>query len=587
MITLNVKSRDYQDYTWVSDTPVELPAIMQVFNPLDMKLFHNDTLDFTGKVVASPYRQKEHICGVLIVEGKTYGRLKDKLLYKCIPDADHLPIFYVPYEEKTNTFSKLKKNKYITFQIKEWRTKQPFGIITNTLGNVDDIEAYTGYQLLCNELNSSVKHLNSVTIRALREKLMSNLPMVYGDKVIEDRRTRPIISIDPKGCLDIDDAIGLYKTSNGQTVLSIYISNVPLMIDYLNLWSDLSDRISTIYLKDKRIQMLPSSLSDNRFSLKEGEERLAFVIDIHTAAAKSIDNVTFHTCLIRVEKNYVYEEQELLARSDYQEALKLVKYFNQYTKLNYVNRVNDSHDLIEFCMIMMNYECSKVLLQHKRGIFRCATKKETTGTKAADEKDEKDEKDEGEGEGEEDRVRDAALEKHTSDESLSVLNHILQNVAGEYCSVETVRPHELIAGGLETYVHITSPIRRLVDCINMLELQRGTFINSIEASKFLEKWLTKIPYINQQTKAIRRLQNEVELLHMYAKNKDQTYSGLVFARKTAEAPLFNYRVYIHSIKLLTSVYSVKKVNNNTLMEFTIHWFLDETKMNKKIRLQML
>ena len=60
--------------------------------------------------------------------------------------------------------------------------------------------------------------------------------MLYdGKHVIEDRRLRPIISIDPAGCLDIDDAIGLYKTGDGQTVLSIYISNVPLMINYLNL----------------------------------------------------------------------------------------------------------------------------------------------------------------------------------------------------------------------------------------------------------------------------------------------------------------------------------------------------------------
>ena len=82
-----------------------------------------------------PYVEKIDICGVLIVDGKTYGRYNDKLLYKCIPDSTNLPGFLIPYEEKNNTFSKLKVNKYITFKVKEWNDKQqhPIGIITNTI----------------------------------------------------------------------------------------------------------------------------------------------------------------------------------------------------------------------------------------------------------------------------------------------------------------------------------------------------------------------------------------------------------------------------------------------------------------------
>lgn len=570
MFTLKVKSRDYEDYEWSYDTSsiTELPANLHIFKPLDLKLFHNDTIDLTGKVINSPYRKKEDICGVLIVDGKTYGRFKDKLLYKCIPDALHLPTFLVPYEEKTNKFSKLKINKYITFQLKEWANKYPISIITNTLGDVDNIEAYTNYQLICNALNFSVKNLNTATIRALSENPMTNIPMVYdGDKnIIEDRRLRPIISIDPEGCLDIDDAIGLYKTGDGQTVLSIYISNVPLMIDYLNLWSDLSDRISTIYLNDKKIQMLPSSLSDNRFSLKEGEDRLAFVIDVHIDRP-DVD-YTLHTCLIRVEKNYAYEAGELLSRYDYQEMLKVVKHLNK--RLRYVERVNDSHELIEFCMILMNHECSKELLKKQRGIFRSATRKEIVGNTT------------------DNNLGDHEDERFNIDKLSADFKHILQNVSGEYCAVDAVKPHELIGDGLESYVHITSPIRRLVDCINMLELQRGTFINSLTANEFLAKWLNKIPYINEQNKAIRRLQNQVELLHIYTQNSSQIYSGIVFARTECSLnSLFKYKVYIQSIKLLTSVYSVKKVDNYSMMNFTVHWFLDEMKMNKKIRLQML
>jgi len=511
-----------------------------------------------------PYVEKIDICGVLIVDGKTYGRYNDKLLYKCIPDSTNLPHFLIPYEEKNNTFSKLKVNKYITFKIKEWNDKQqhPIGIITNTIGDVDSIEAYTSYQLISHELNGSIKELNNATIRALIVNPMSAMPQIYRQNYkIEDRRSYPIISIDPEGCTDIDDAIGLRKISDNETILSIYIANVPLMLEHMNLWSSLSGRISTIYLGDKKIPMLPMSLSENMFSLLQNEDRCVFSIDVHieynaSMQSKHITKYSYHTSLIRVEKNYAYEARELLIRQDYQEILKLVKYFNQesfYHHLSYVDRVQDSHDVVEFCMILMNYECSRILLKKGRGIFRSASRREIG----------------------------------SGDQQVpSEIKHIVQNVAGEYCLVNDVKPHELIAGGLDSYVHITSPIRRLVDCINMLEIQRDTYINSVESTQFLEKWLGKIDIINKKTKATRRLQNEVELLRLYEITHNQVYNGIVFAQTSTGNDMYKYKVYIPYIKLLTSVYSERDIKNYSLMDFTVHLFLDESKMSKKVRLHM-
>ena len=54
-------------------------------------------------VEASQYRSKP-IAGVLMLD-KMFGRHKNKLLYRCIPYNKNLPIFLIPYEEKTS-FSK-------------------------------------------------------------------------------------------------------------------------------------------------------------------------------------------------------------------------------------------------------------------------------------------------------------------------------------------------------------------------------------------------------------------------------------------------------------------------------------------------
>jgi exoribonuclease R len=502
-----------------------------------IKLFYNNKM------------QSISDAGVLIVDGKTYGRYKNKLLYKCIPyDAQLAPIL-VPYEEKTNTFSKLKVNKYITFQMNE--INPSLGTITNILGDVDELEAYTQYQLLAKGLNSSLKDFNSRALHenGLKQPLLSRI-------MVEDRRTRSILSIDPEGCTDIDDAIGLYKGKEGavETILSIYIANVPLVLEHLKLWSVMSERIATIYLGTKKIPMLPPILSEDQCSLKEGEERLAFALDVRiNANDNSILTYSCHTVLIKVEKNYTYEANDLLTRSDYQALLQCGRNLNK--TLGYVDQLNDSHELIEFCMILMNYECSKLLLAKQRGIFRSATKKEDT-------------------------ITDCAIVPPDC-------KYLVQSVAGEYCGVRVVKPHELMASsGLPSYVHITSPIRRLVDCLNMLELQRDIFMPSIDAHQFLKKWLDKIPFINEKNKAIRKLQNEVTLLQLYQKNHQQIYRGFVFGR-TITANFFKYKVYLPAIKLLTTVYSPKEVNNYIFADFTVHWFLDEIKMSKKIRLQML
>jgi exoribonuclease II len=62
--------------------------------------------------------------------------------------------------------------------------------------------------------------------------------------------------------------------------LSIYISNVTIWMDILNLWNSFSQRISTIYLPDKKRPMLPTILSECLCSLQENLTRIAFVMDI-------------------------------------------------------------------------------------------------------------------------------------------------------------------------------------------------------------------------------------------------------------------------------------------------------------------
>ena len=534
------------------------------------------------------------ICGVLIVDGITYGRLNNKLLYKCIPDDSSLAFSHilVPYEEKNIAFSKVKVNKYVSvsvslkvkdtdaLKVKDTTGDNPIGMLLETFGAVDDQEAYIQYKLACKNMSHGLKPLTTAVIRSSREKCLSNISAHYN---IEDRRDYPIFSIDPLGCRDIDDAMGIRLLPDGQTLLSIYISNVPLVIDYLNLWEHISDRISTVYFPHKKIPMLPVILSENMCSLLEGQERVAFVMDVYTYAG-AVKQIKLTNALIRVEKNYEYEAPDLLARLDYKKILAITKQLNQdsFHYLEYVDDVRDSHDVVEFCMIFMNHECAKKLQLQQRGIFRSATKKE---------------------------IQSSNEEDYKKVLIMPELIYMLQGVAGEYGLVDTIKPHELIGKGLKCYTHITSPIRRLVDIVNMLELQLDTCIGSVAADAFLKKWKTPqaVETINQKTKAIRRLQNDVELLHVYEKyGQDKVYSGIILGVggcRPPEPPTCGddtnileggvrgggtpNRIYIPELKLLTKLKSVKELPMYSLVECTVHLFLDEAKMGRKVRLQML
>ena len=81
-------------------TNTKLPQVQ----PLKEKFFNNDIFEFdeetnTVSLVSSPIRS-QILSGVLVTE-KTYGKYKDKFLYRCMPHDRHIPEFLVPYSIKT------------------------------------------------------------------------------------------------------------------------------------------------------------------------------------------------------------------------------------------------------------------------------------------------------------------------------------------------------------------------------------------------------------------------------------------------------------------------------------------------------
>ena len=96
---------------WTLDPNIELVD----FDPIQKKMLVNDEITVDCVNYKSKYRTMESIPGILVFSGNTYGRKNKRILYKCIPNDNKLPVFLVPYTEKNADFNKTKLNKYVLF----------------------------------------------------------------------------------------------------------------------------------------------------------------------------------------------------------------------------------------------------------------------------------------------------------------------------------------------------------------------------------------------------------------------------------------------------------------------------------------
>ena len=254
---------------------------------------------------------------------------------------------------------------------------KPIGQIVQNIGPVDILDNFYEYQLYCKSLNSSIQKLTKDTLASIKTNT-SNIDKIKELYQLEERTDVEIFSIDPQGSVDFDDAFSIKEVADnaGKYILSIYISNVTIWLDYLNLWPSMSNRISTIYLPDRKRPMLPTVLSDCLCSLQEGEKRFALTMDLHiyfdfATSSMIIREIKYSNSIIQVKKNYVYDEPDLLTNIHYKQLKEVVASLNKNTASKYINKVIDSHDVVEYLMVLMNHRCAQKLLVNGEGIFRC------------------------------------------------------------------------------------------------------------------------------------------------------------------------------------------------------------------------
>lgn len=564
-----VSDRSYTAWSFENvdtDMPSEPPLHLPVdFHPASSKLFTKDVFQchpLTGDIdmVHSPVRTLTTLAGVLqLSDHRTYGRDgKKRLLYKCIPDDKYLPAFLIPYEVRIG-FSKSVSNKFVVFRYASWTDKHPHGMLVETLGDVSSLEAFYEYQLYSKSLHDSITRLTQDARSSLNRLPLESYMTQIQQKFDCKTDNQFIFSIDPQHSLDFDDALSVQTLAQGGWKVSVYIANVVFWLEILDLWNSLTNRVATIYLPDRRRPMLPTVLSDSLCSLQEHEDRFAFVCDMIVSSEGGIVDTSFRHAHVRVAKNYRYEEPSLLTLIDYQTLLTITKRLD-------ANCV-DSHDMVAYWMIETNTRCAMHFAKHGLGIFRSVAFQPQSST--------------------------AIPHVTLSDNCRRTIQLWSSNTSGQYvlmdaaAAADTSLQHDVLKKSV--YVHMTSPIRRLVDLLNqMMFLQRFLGISlSASAQTFLDTWNRKMEFVNVSMRSIRKVQNECQLLYRCTQDPtllEFTHSGVVFDRIQRESGYFNYMVYIESLNLLSRVRSTKDLSNYHAVECKLLVFENEEKTQRKIRL---
>ncbi|XP_063619441.1 exosome complex exonuclease RRP44 [Cydia splendana] len=266
----------------------------------------DDEITPTGKVVGIIRRKWRQYCGILM-PSKFPGATR----HLFTPAERRIP--RVRIETRQSDVLALQR---ILVALDSWprNSRYPLGHFVRALGPIGDKDAENEVLLL----EHDVPHAR------FSEAVLACLPppdWTITDEEVKKRvdlRGITICSVDPPGCTDIDDALHARSipglTTNGlqRYEVGVHIADVTHFVrPNTALDKEAALRSTTVYLVDKRIDMVPDLLSSNLCSLRGGEERLAFSCVWEIDENANVLSTKFHKSVIKSAAALMYEEAQL------------------------------------------------------------------------------------------------------------------------------------------------------------------------------------------------------------------------------------------------------------------------------------
>ncbi|KAI8807108.1 hypothetical protein BJ742DRAFT_813489 [Cladochytrium replicatum] len=261
----------------------------------------------TGKVVGIIKRNWRPYCGTIEkLKGGTSSGATTRVYFW--PMERRIPRIRI----RTRQAAALQSQR-ILVAIDVWpkNSRLPMGHFVRSLGAVGDKATETEVLLLEHD----------VPYVAFSPQVLSFLPKegeawIVKEEHLEGRmdlRGLDVCSIDPPGCTDIDDTLHARTLPNGNIEIGVHIADVSNFVKSGNAMDlEAARRGTTVYLVDKRIDMLPSLLGTNLCSLMSNVDRLAFSVLWEMTPDAEVVNVKYTKSAIRSRASLTYDEAQAL-----------------------------------------------------------------------------------------------------------------------------------------------------------------------------------------------------------------------------------------------------------------------------------
>ncbi|KAI5707300.1 hypothetical protein M8J75_016503 [Diaphorina citri] len=262
----------------------------------------------TGQIVGIIKRKWRQYCGIL-----QPNPLAGSSRHLFVPAERKIPKIRV----ETRQIATLSGQR-IVVAIDSWprHSRYPQGHFVRALGPIGDKDTENEVLLLEHDVPHS----------KFSDLVLSYLPpmpwSITEEEVARrtDLRHLDVCSVDPPGCTDIDDALHCRPLPNGNIEVGVHIADVSHFIKPgTPLDEEAALRATTVYLVDKRIDMVPGLLSGNLCSLRGNEERLAFSVIWELTQDARIVNTHFCKSVIRSRAALTYEQAQLIIDDPSQE----------------------------------------------------------------------------------------------------------------------------------------------------------------------------------------------------------------------------------------------------------------------------
>ncbi len=245
--------------------------------------------------------------------------------------------FVIPYDKKLGTdifiskknFGKAKNNQKVVVQITKFpeKGKNAEGKVIEIIGNQDE----AGVDMLClvKEYNLPYEFPKYVIDEAKQLKNKVDKKDIPNRK---DLRDKNIFTIDGEDAKDLDDAVCVEKTKEGNYLLDVHIADVSYYVkENSNLDNEAIIRGTSIYMFDRVIPMLPTELSNGICSLNQGEDRFVLSITMEINSKGEVISHNIYKSIINVKERMSYTDvNKIIENSDEKILKKYEKYIDEF-----------------------------------------------------------------------------------------------------------------------------------------------------------------------------------------------------------------------------------------------------------------